>query len=419
MSEENSEKKHDPYAAMRISEFRLFVAFRLFLTIAIQMQGVIVGWQIYSITKDPLNLGLIGLAEALPFILVSLYAGHVADIISRKKIILFSVSLFFVCAIALLYCTLNMDSFIKTFGTLPLYYIIGLTGIARGFAGPAISAFWAQLVPRELYSNASGWNSTIWQVGAVSGPAIGGLIFGFLGATNAYTIDASLIVVSMICIFFIAKKPIVRKEKKETLKTSLSAGIRFVFNNQIILGALSLDLFAVLFGGAVALLPIFAAEILKVGPQGLGLLKAAPSFGAVLMALYLTHQPPMKKAGRNLLMAVAGFGMCMILFALSENFYFSLFILALSGALDNVSVVVRTTIVQLLTPDEMRGRVSSVNSIFIGSSNEIGEFESGTAAKIMGLIPSVIFGGLMTIGVVGITARRAKKLRQLNLNTLQ
>lgn len=412
-------KKHDPYASMRIKEFRLFVSFRLFLTIAIQMQSVIVGWQIYSITKDPLNLGLIGLAEALPFICVSLYAGHVADIVSRKRIILFSVSVFFLCSVALLLFTLNIQEYVSRYGTLPIYYIIGLTGIARGFAGPALSAFWAQLVPRELYANATGWNSTIWQVGAVSGPAIGGLIFGFFGATRAYTIDAFLIVLSLLCIVLIAKKPLTKKEKKESLKTSLSAGIKFVFNNQILLGALSLDLFAVLFGGAVALLPIFAAEVLKVGPEGMGILKAAPSFGAVLMALYITHQPPMQRAGKNLLFAVAGFGMCMILFALSTNFYFSLFILALSGALDNVSVVVRSTIVQLLTPDEMRGRVSSVNSIFIGSSNEIGEFESGVAAKLLGLVPSVIFGGLMTIGVVGFTAKMAKKLRRLNLSTIQ
>jgi MFS family permease len=418
MKNDSNPIRHDPYGALRLPEFRLFIGFRLLLTLGIQIQGVVVGWQIYSITKDALSLGLIGLAEALPFMLVSLYAGHVADTISRKKIILFSVSLFLICARALLFFTLNMHAFLARFGTVPVYYIIGMTGIARGFAGPAISAFWAQLVPRELYANASGWSTTCWQIGAVSGPAIGGLIFGFMGASNAYLADAGLIIASLICVTFIAKKAILQKEKKESLKTSLSAGIKFVFTNQVVLGALSLDLFAVLFGGAVALLPIFAAEILNAGPQGLGLLKAAPSFGAVLMALYLTHRPPMKKAGRNLLLAVAGFGLCMIVFALSKNFYFSFFILALSGALDNVSVVVRTTIVQLLTPDEMRGRVASVNSIFIGSSNEIGEFESGLAARFLGLIPSVIFGGLMTLGVVGFTAQKAHKLRDLDLSKI-
>jgi MFS family permease len=418
MNSETTKITHDPYGSLRIPEFRLFIAFRLLLTIAIQMQGVIVGWQVYNITKDALSLGFIGLAEAIPFMLVSLYAGHVADTVSRKKIILFSVTLFFICAIALLFFTVYSKDFISRFGTIPIYYIIAMTGIARGFAGPAISAFWSQLVPRDLYANASGWSTTAWQIGAVSGPAIGGLLFGFLGDANAYAIDAGLIVASLVCVSFIAKKPVHIKEKKESLKTSLSAGIRFVFNNQIILGALSLDLFAVLFGGAVALLPIFAAEILKVGPEGLGLLKAAPSMGAVLMALYLTHRPPMKKAGRNLLYAVAGFGLCMIVFALSKNFYFSFFILALSGAFDNVSVVVRTTIIQLLTPDEMRGRVSSVNSIFIGSSNEIGEFESGVTARFLGLIPSVVFGGLMTLGVVGFTAKKARKLRKLDLSEI-
>lgn len=417
MAEETVEKKHDPYSSMRIREFRYFVYARLFLTIAIQIQTVIVGWQVYEITKQPLSLGLIGLSEAIPHIAMSLFAGYVADIVSRRKILLLSVIGFFAGALALLSFTID-SSFLITYGTLPIYTVVALTGLARAFSGPASSSLWPQIVPREIYANASAWNTTIWQVGAVSGPAIGGLIYGYLGVTKAYLIDASLILIALFYIFLINSRPVPERQKKESLKNSLKAGIRFVFSNQIILGALSLDLFAVLFGGAVAMLPVFAHDVLRAGPEGLGLLRAAPSVGAVVMALILAHQPPMKKAGRNLLIAVAGFGVCMILFALSKNFYLSLAILALSGALDNISVVTRSTILQLLTPDDMRGRVSAVNNIFVGSSNEIGEFESGITAHWMGLIPSVIFGGCMTLLVVLFTSRLSKKLTALNLRSL-
>ncbi len=418
MSISDPVKKHDPYAVLRIPDFRLFIFARLFLTIATQMQSVIVGWQIYEYTKDALSLGLIGLAEALPFLAVSLYAGHVADMVSRKKIILASVTVYLAASAGLLLLTVHDSVILKNHGTLPIYLIIGLTGLARGFAMPSFSALMAQLVPREWYVNSSAWNSTVWQTGAVSGPALGGLIYGFAGITNAYGLVAILIVLSIACVFFITNYALPQKEIKESILSSLNEGVRFVFNHEIILAALSLDLFAVLFGGAVALLPIFAAEVLNVGPEGLGVLRAAPSIGAVLTALILAHRPPMKRAGRNLLLCVAGFGVCMIGFAVSTGFYLSLFLLALSGALDNVSVVIRSTILQLFTPDEKRGRVSAVNGIFIGSSNEIGAFESGVAARLLGLIPSVIFGGVMTILVVAATARMAKQLRKLNLNSI-
>jgi MFS family permease len=418
MSISNSITKHDPYAPLRIKDFRLFIFARLFLTIATQMQGVIVGWQIYEHTKDALSLGLIGLAEAVPFILVSLFAGHVADMVRRKRIIMISVSVYFFASSALLLLTLSDSLVLRIYGTAPIFLIIGLTGLARGFAMPSFSALMPQLVPRELYANSSAWNSTVWQTGAVSGPAIGGLIYGFFGVTVAYAVVAGLIVLAIAGVLFIADKPLPDKKGGESLLSSLSEGIRFVFNHEIILSALSLDLFAVLFGGAAAMLPIFAAEVLGVGAQGLGLLRAAPSFGAVLVALILAHQPPMRNAGKNLLVCVAGFGLCMIAFSVSTNIYLSLFLLALSGALDNVSVVIRSTILQLFTPDEKRGRVSAVNGIFIGSSNEIGAFESGAAARLMGLIPSVIFGGTMTILVVAATALRAKQLRKLDLSSV-
>ena len=418
MSEQPLPPRHDPYASLRIKDFRLFVSARFFLTVATQMQGVIVGWQIYQITGDALALGMIGLAEALPFMTVILYAGHLADIISRKKIILVAVSGFLVCSMLLLLFTLHLSAVLDTMGALPIYGVICLTGVARGFAGPSFSAFLAQLVTRDLYSSAAAWNSTVWQTAAVSGPAIGGLLYGYFGIQTAYGVVAALIIVSLLCVAGIVARPLTLSEKKETLRERLEAGVRFVFGNQVFLGALSLDLFAVFFGGAVALLPIFADEILHVGPQGLGLLRAAPALGAVLMGLFLAHRPPMEGAGRYLLICVAGFGLCMIAFALSTSFYFSLAILAISGSLDSVSVVIRSTIMQLLTPDDMRGRVSAVNSVFIGSSNEIGSFESGVAARLLGLVPSVVFGGSMTLLVVGVTAKVAPKLRQLDLREI-
>lgn len=419
MENEQLSTKHDPYASLRIKDFRLFVSARFFLTVAIQMLSVIVGWQVYEETKDALSLGMIGLAEAIPFMTVTLYAGHLADIVSRKKIILISVTGYLLCAVLLLLFTLRLSSVLDTVGVLPIYIIIGFTGIARGFAGPSLSAILAQIVPRDLYASATAWNSTIWQIAAVSGPAIIGLVYGYLGIIKAYTLVTTLIVVALVALLFISNKPIPRSEKKESLGERLATGIRFVFKNQVILGALSLDLFAVFFGGAVALLPIFAAEVLKVGPEGLGILRASPAVGAALMALFIAHRPTMKQAGRKLFYYVGGFGVCMIVFALSKNFYLSLAALAVSGALDAVSVVIRSTILQLMTPDEMRGRVSAVNSIFIGSSNEIGSFESGVAARLLGLIPSVIFGGSMTVLVVAITSRIAPRLRELDLNDIK
>jgi len=412
-------KEHDPYSALRIKEFRLFLYARFFLTIAIQMQGVIVGWQIYEATKDPLALGLIGLAEAIPFISVALFAGHVADKFDRKNIIVIFCSLLLLATISLFTFTFQSADVLSRVGVWPIYSIIVITGICRGFLGPSLVAFWSQIVPRETYTNASTWNSTVWQVGAVAGPAIGGLIYGYSGVNTAYLTDCVLILVSIFYFLFISKKPLPVTSIKESLKESLSSGIKFVFGNQIMLGAISLDLFAVFFGGAVALLPVFAAEVLHTGPEGLGILRSAPAIGAVIMALVLAFYPVDKNSGKKLIWSVGAFGVSMICFAISKNFYLSFFFLMFSGAVDNVSVVIRSTIMQLLTPDNMRGRVSAVNSIFIGSSNEIGALESGVAARLLGLIPSVIFGGSMTVLITGITAKVAPKLRKLELKELE
>jgi MFS family permease len=410
--------KHDPFAALRIKEFLFFLNTRFFLTLAIQMQSVIVSWQIYEITHDKLALGLIGLSEAIPFIIISFFSGHVADIVSRKLIIMVSVSLLIVSTSALLYFSLDTSTVIETYGTLPIYLVFCFIGIVRGFISAAFPAFMSQIVPREHYANSATWNSSVWHVGAVVGPAIAGIICA-ISFSVAYTVNIVFIVVAIFSFIFIASKPIPQKVKKETLQQSLAGGLKFVFSNQIILGALSLDLFAVLFGGAVAMLPAFAGEILFVGPMELGFLRASPAVGAIFTAIMLAYKPITKNAGRNLFLNIALFGLATILFAVSTNYYLSLFFLFLTGAFDNVSVVIRHTILQLSTPDEMRGRVSAVNSIFIGSSNEIGGFESGLAANALGLVRSVIFGGVMTILIVAGTYKIAPKLRKLDLKKIE
>lgn len=409
--------KHDPYAALRIREFVLFISTRFFLTLAIQMQGVIVGWQIYKYTKDELALGMIGLAEAIPFIVVSLFSGHVADTVSRKRIILISSFFLILSTFSLLYISIDSLEVIKNYGTSPIYFIIGCIGVIRGFFSASFSSFMSQIVPRELYANSATWNSTVWHIASIIGPAAAGFICA-ISFEVAYEVNIVFIALSICSLLFIASKPLPRREKKESLRQSLSVGINFVFKNQLILGALSLDLFAVLFGGAVAMLPAYADKVLHVGSVELGFLRAAPALGAVIMAIIIAYKPPTHNAGRNLFISIGAFGFATILFGISTNYYLSLFFLMLTGAFDNVSVVIRHTILQLSTPDDMRGRVSSVNSIFIGSSNEIGGFESGVAARVMGLKPSVVFGGIMTIIIVGATAKIAPKLRSLNLKNI-
>ncbi len=405
---------HHPYAALRIRDFRLFIFSRLFITLAIQIQGVVVGWQIYKLTGDPLSLGLIGLAEAVPAITVSLYAGHLADIVQRKKIILVCVSMLVCCSAALLYFTTQPGAFLIAKNTFAIYTVIFVSGIARGFLSPANFSFMPQLIDRSLYQNAITWNSTVWETASVGGPMVGGLIYGFFGITAAYTLDVILVVAALACYFSIPGRPLPPISVEQGMIEKIKAGLKFVFRNQIILSAISLDLFAVLFGGAVALLPIFADEVLNVGEVGLGFLRSAPAVGALGMAVYITHNPIRKYIGKILLWCVAGYGVCMIAFSLSTNFWLSMGVLMISGMFDCVSVIVRSTLIHTLTPENMKGRVSAVNSIFVGSSNEIGMLESGITAKLMGVVPSVIFGGCMTLVVVATTAWKAVKLRSLD-----
>ena len=417
----NNNKKNPsaPFSSFNNPEFIWYLLARFGLILGAQMQYTIVGWQVTAITHDALSLGLIGLAEAIPFIVIAPFAGHIADLFDRKKIIIISTLFFTISTSVLLWFTLGGSSILKIYGAMPIYGVIFLTGIARGFIGPSYFALLPQLISREQIPNASTWSSTIFHIGAVVGPAMGGLILAFGGMSTAYGVSLILIISSVGFMLFIKNRPTIKKESKESFIKNLSVGIRFVTSNQIVLSALSLDLFAVLFGGVTALLPLFATDILFVGEKGFGFLRAAPAFGAIVMAGILAYYPPNKNAGSTLLWSVVLFGISIVCFAISKNYYLSLFLLALSGAFDNVSVVVRHIILQLSTPNEMRGRVAAVNGMFIGSSNEIGAFESGVVAKLLGVIPSVIFGGCMTIGIVGIVAKVSPKLRKMNLQSMQ
>ena len=410
--------KSDAFTAVRNSNFRYFLGYRFFMTMATLMQSVIVSWHMYYLTHNVLWLGLIGLVEVIPQISISLFAGHYIDLWNRKKIVQNSTIILLIgSSILALYSVESFHSF-QRLGIWPIFITIFLTGLSRGILMPAHTALIGQLVDKKDYANAATWSSANWQIGAVMGPALGGLIYGFSTITVAYS--------SIIFIYFISLYMISRVQIKHIINKALTAdedifsrireGIRFVLKSPELLGAFSLDMFAVLFGGAVALLPVFASDILHVGPEGLGFLRACPAIGAIMMSFYLMFNPPVHNSGRTLLLAVSAFGLCMIGFAFSHWFWLSALLLLLSGLFDNVSVVIRGTILQLYTPEHMRGRVASVNSIFIGSSNELGAFESGVAAKLMGLVPSVAFGGVMTLIVVGTTAKINPVLRRLSLN---
>lgn len=406
------ETPHSPYAALALPDFRKLLLSHGTLTVAREAEIVVVGWQVFALTKDPLTLGLIGLAEALPYIAVALYAGHVADRTERRSLAVAGTFALMISAIALLLLTITPGA-IHAGRVWPVYVVIALSATARSFMRPAVFALSAEVVPRELYPNAIAWRTSTWHLAAVAGPAAGGVLYGFAGAAAAYTAVVIVMASSLAAILSVAPRPKPAAPENEVpLGESLQIGLRFVWSEPVLLAAMTLDLFAVLFGGAVALLPAFA-ELLKVGPQGLGFLRAAPAAGSILMGLVIAHRPPMKRAGASLFSCVAMFGVCMILFALSRNFWLSFALLFISGVVDNVSVVIRSTLLQTRTPEHMLGRVSAVNQIFIGSSNEIGAFESGLAARLLGVVPSVLFGGCMTLLVVAITAWRAPVLRKL------
>lgn len=399
-----------PYATLRIADFRKLLLSHGTLTLAREAQIVVVGWQVFALTGDPLSLGLIGLAEALPYIAVALYAGHVADRAERRVLAIGGTFAMVLSAIALLILTVTPGA-IHAERLWPVYAIVALSATARSFMRPAVFALSAAVVPRELYPNAVAWRTSSWHLAAVAGPAAGGLLYGFSGPALAYGVVVGVMAFSLAAISSVAHRG--RPERRdEPLAESLKSGIRFVWNDPVLLGAMTLDLFAVLFGGAVALLPAFAT-LLEAGPQGLGLLRAAPAAGSIVTGFWIAHRPPLRRSGPALFASVAAFGGCMIAFALSRDLWLSFALLFASGVFDNVSVVIRSTLLQTRTPEHLLGRVSAVNQIFIGASNEIGAFESGVAARLLGLVPSVVVGGCATLLVVAITAWRSPELRRL------
>jgi len=404
-----------PYAPLRLPAFRRYLLGLLALTFATQLQGLVVGWQIYALTKDPLALGLIGLAEALPFIGFALYAGHVADRVDRRRLMLVATAVLVACSLALLALAWRPVAAGPAGRRVVylIYAVIVASGVARSFLQPARTAFSVELVPRALLPSSVTWRSAVWQTASVIGPALGGLLYAFGGARTAYAVDVTLLGVALVAFVSIRHRSPARERVEGSVARSLTEGVRYVRGQPVILGAMTLDLFSVLFGGATALLPIFADRILRVGPEGLGVLRAAPAAGAVLVSFWLAHRPPFARAGRVLFTAVAAFGVLMIVFGLSRSYPLSVAVLALSGAVDMVSVNIRSLLLQLLVPEHLLGRVSSVNQIFIGSSNEIGAFESGVTARLLGAATSVVVGGALTLAVVAGTAWRVPTLRRL------
>ncbi len=409
----------DPYAALRFKEFNIFLLARFAMVFAWSMQFIVIEWQVYSMTKDPWSLGIIGLLEFAPAILMALFAGHIVDQKEKRNLLIkcilgFSVISFglFMISKPSLAAELSETTILYT-----IYFFVFLGGIVRAFLGPTIFSLIALIVPKKIYPNAATWSSTTWQLASVLGPALAGFSINWIGIHWSMCLIFGFSVMALLCILRISRKPILNPKIGEPVFQSLKEGLKFVFNTKAIFGALTLDMIAVLFGGAVALLPIFAQDILKVGSEGFGVLRAAPAVGAALTMIGSTRFPIHKHAGKKLLWAVFGFGISIIVFGLSTSFIVSVFALFVLGALDGISMVIRQTILQLKTPDHMRGRVASVNSIFVGSSNELGAFESGATAKLMGTVTAVIFGGTMTLLTVGITALVSPTFRKLDLQS--
>ena len=407
----------DPYAALRFREFNIFLSLRFVLVFAWTMQFIIIEWQVYSLTKDPLSLGIIGLMEIIPALSMALFAGHIVDQREKRNLFLCCIGLFSLISLGLFF--LSDSSIMASWGQKSiLYSIYGFVffgGVLRAFFGPTIFSLVSLIVPKKVYPNAATWNSSTWQMASILGPAVAGLTINWLGVHWSLCIVFVLVIISFLLGLLISKKPVLNPKIGEPIIQSLKEGVRFVFKTKAILGALSLDMIAVLFGGAVALLPVFAQDILKVGPEGFGVLRAAPAVGAFITMLTTAYIPISRRAGMKLLIAVFGFGISIIVFGLSSVFWISVVALFFSGITDGVSMVIRQTILQLKTPDHMRGRVSSVNSMFVGSSNELGAFESGLTAKLMGTVTAVVFGGTMTLITALTTGLVSPSFRNLDL----
>ncbi len=411
--------KSDAYSALRIPDFKRFLSARLITTLATQMMSVSVGYLMYELTRSPLMLGYIGLSEAIPAISVSLIAGHLIDKYNRKVIIACCIGLLLTCAAVLLFLVHQIGILPNQVLIYSIFGVVFLTGIGRGFASPANFSFLPQLVSKENLSNAIAWGSTTWSVASITGLGLGGLLYGYLGVQTTFMVICTLLFIGLMFMLSIGSRPVPMTNTTEKAWTRIKAGLSFVYGNKLIFAACALDLFSVLFGGTVAILPVFAKDILFVGPEGLGWLRASMSIGAIGMGFLIAHRNMGKNAGKIMLACIAGFGICMIMFGLSKYFWLSFACLLVAGMLDEVSVFVRSSLIQHQTPDHMKGRVSSVNSIFITSSNELGAFESGLAAELMGTVPSVVFGGCMTLLIVLFTWVNAPKLRDLDINTIK
>ncbi len=410
-------KELDPYAALRFREFNIFLAARFAMVFAWSMQFIVIEWQVYSMTKDPLSLGIIGIMEFLPAVLMALFAGHIVDQKEKRNLLIKCILGFSVISFGLF--MLSDPSLVSELSSKTIlhaiYFLVFLGGIVRSFIGPTIFSLIALIVPKKVYPNAATWSSTTWQMASVLGPALAGFSISWVGVHWSMCLIFGFSILALLAIFNISRKPILNPKIGEPVFQSLKEGLNFVFESKAIFGALTLDMIAVLFGGTVALLPIYAQDILHVGSEGFGVLRAAPAVGAALTMIGSTHFPIHKNAGKKLLWAVFGFGLSIIVFGLSTYFWLSVFALFALGALDGISMVIRQTILQLKTPDHMRGRVASVNSIFVGSSNELGAFESGATAKLMGTVTAVVFGGTMTLLTVGFTAIISPTFRRLDL----
>jgi MFS family permease len=410
-------KKNDPYAALRFKEFNTFLLIRFAMVFAWSMQFIIIEWEVYRITKSALSLGIIGLMEIIPAIAMSLFAGHIVDQNEKKGLLSKCILGFSVISLGLFLITWpEVNTGLPTTTILyTIYSLVFFGGIVRSFLGPTVFSLLALIVPKRAYSNAATWSSSVWQVGSVVGPAVAGFSIHLIGVHWSMSLVLACSLFALILLTQIERKPILNPKIGEPVMDSLKEGVKFVYNNKSILSALTLDMAAVLFGGAVALLPIFALDILKVGPQGFGFLRAAPAVGAILTMFFAAYVPLNKNAGMKLLTAIFLFGVCIIIFGLSTVFWISLLALFFSGVVDGISMVIRQTILQLKTPDHMRGRVASVNSIFVGSSNELGAFESGLTAKLMGTVTAVVFGGSMTLIIVLFTGFISPEFRKLDL----
>lgn len=405
-----------PFAALKYPDFLKLISGNLIITAALLMQEVLLGYELYKITKSPLILGLIGLAEAIPYMCLALFGGYLADKISKTKLMRWSLLIIISCSLFLPYLFVNRDKYTENSLLILVFFTISIIGFAKGFYHPAASSLKAFLTPREVYSNAASWGSTFWQIGAVLGPGLAGFFYAYFGLATTLYIVVIMLIINYIIIQSIKGTTIAKPtESGQNIWQSIREGFQFVFSNKILFYSISLDLVAVLFGGVVAILPVFAEDILKVGPQGLGILRASPSVGAILTILATTYFSPTNKAWRNMIIAVTGFGLATVIFALSKNFYLSAIMLFLTGAFDSISVVIRQTILQVIPPEHMRGRVVSVNSLFVTSSNEVGAFESGVAASLLGTVPSVVAGGGLTLIIIFIVYLKSKELMKLKL----